>query len=97
MGANQIAAIVFAIMSFTFAGKQLATEPQYNLPQQQPTEVRVIMEDGTVLSQAENKVVKEIVVSQSPVYMPEPPKPSLVGPALLITLALLVFGSGNGD
>ena len=94
MGSTQVAAIIFAMISLTFGGKEMVSEPVYNVPYQQPVEIHMFLENAEALPQ-DTKVLREVVIKQAPPMTIDPPKRNLATPALLITLALLVFG-GNG-
>lgn len=92
MGATQVAAIIYAIICLTFGGKLMAPEPVYNVPPPPASEIHITLEGNDVTKE----VVRKIVIKQDPLPVRvEPAKPSLVGPALLVTIAVLVFGNGG--
>ena len=94
MGATQVAAIIYAIICLTYGGKLMAPEPVLNVPPPPTPEIHITL--GSEVDGVQKETVREIVIRQDPLPVrAEPAKPSLVGPALLMTIAVLVFGNGG--
>jgi len=91
----QIAAIIFTMISLTFGGSALtASEPVITTPPVQPVEV-TINEFSVPTASIQQPFVKTYVIKTEPAPNVEPPKPkpNLAVPALLLTIAVLVFGN----
>lgn len=97
MDPTQIAAIIYAVICLTYGGKIMAPEPQLNMPPPVTSEIHVVLESGAVVKgeKVQREIVREIVIKQDPAPEPAKPKPSLVGPAFLTVLAILVFGGAK--
>ena len=95
MNPSQIAAIIYAVICLTYGGKIMTPEPQLNMPPPKMSEIHITLESGTAVEGVQKETVREIVIKQDPAPEPEKPKPSLVGPAFLTVIAILVFGNGG--